>query len=538
MTPTMSFTLPVVASWMAYALLVCALLGAGAAIAQRLAHHTVPTRAIWLVAIVGSIALTITAPLRMTPLVTGRIIAGVPLPFVVPLAERPSGWDAMVSAWATLSHSAVSGVVNATADIDPALRVICVLSSLAVLLVFALTYWRQRRLALGGERVLLHDLPVHVTESLGPAVIGVYRPRIVVPRWLLARFEDEQRLVVAHEHSHIAAHDPLLLLVGCAGVVLMPWNPLAWWLLARLRLAIELDCDRRVLAVGTSPRQYGRLLIELSAIAPRGPHAIPAFSYHASHLERRLLTMTSRPASFVRARRVSLAALGSVALLAACESQLPTAAQMQAMDVKIAETQLVKGTGLVLDSASTVYYVNGVQVSRETATALSADKIATIDIKRGEISEVRINDRAASDSATAFTFRSKGVDVTGTMQTVTGALDTAIASLNTSVANMKTVTGALDTAVASLNTSVANMIKGASAAPLMRVQGAELPMPVTVKGTFTGLLIVDGVRKQSSELSSIAPDRIQSVEVIKGESAKTLYGADAADGVIRITLKK
>jgi len=54
-------------------------------------------------------------------------------------------------------------------------------------------------------------------------------------------------MVIAHEQSHLAAHDPLLLIVALFLLVLMPWNLPLWWQLHRLRYAIEVDCDSRVL---------------------------------------------------------------------------------------------------------------------------------------------------------------------------------------------------------------------------------------------------------------------------------------------------
>jgi len=36
----------------------------------------------------------------------------------------------------------------------------------------------------------------------------------------------------------------------------------------------------------------------------------------------------------------------------------------------------------------------------------------------------------------------------------------------------------------------------------------------------------------------MSPDRIQSIEVIKGAAAEKLYGPEGAKGVIRITTKK
>ena len=66
------------------------------------------------------------------------------------------------------------------------------------------------------------------------------------------------------------------------------------------------------------------------------------------------------------------------------------------------------------------------------------------------------------------------------------------------------------------------------------------------------IVIIDGIRMESatgsssigiggsnpSRLSDIDPNQVESVEVVKGPSASTLYGTDAANGVIVITTKR
>jgi serine protease Do len=51
------------------------------------------------------------------------------------------------------------------------------------------------------------------------------------------------------------------------------------------------------------------------------------------------------------------------------------------------------------------------------------------------------------------------------------------------------------------------------------------------------LLVLDGI-VSSKNINDIAPDQIESVNVLKGEMAKKKYGADGAKGVIEITSKK
>jgi TonB-dependent SusC/RagA subfamily outer membrane receptor len=52
------------------------------------------------------------------------------------------------------------------------------------------------------------------------------------------------------------------------------------------------------------------------------------------------------------------------------------------------------------------------------------------------------------------------------------------------------------------------------------------------------LIFVDGEKKTKKEMDALSPDQIKSVQILKGESAIKEYGAEAKDGVIKITTKK
>ena len=181
--------------------------------------------------------------------------------------------------------------------------------------------------------------------------------------------------------------------------------------------------------------------------------------------------MTSRPSQFLRSRRIGSALLAAVALLAACESQLPTAAELQNMDVKGVETRVAQVTKL--DTTRAIYVIDGKQVTRAEANALSADKIATVNVRGGKAQEIRIVTRGALPSAVLNGAPLRVVDVSG-----------------------------------------------------------------SAKKPFTGLLIVDGKTVESSTLNAISPESIESVEVMKGEAAKAMYGEAGANGVIKVTTKK
>ena len=70
----------------------------------------------------------------------------------------------------------------------------------------------------------------------------------------------------------------------------------------------------------------------------------------------------------------------------------------------------------------------------------------------------------------------------------------------------------------------------------VRVEGPRLSAP------DSPMLVVDGVLiardRADAFMRDLQPDRIESVEVVKGAAARKLWGDDGANGVIQVTLKK
>src|SRR5690606_36437765 len=103
-----------------------------------------------------------------------------------------------------------------------------------------------RRVQLDGRTVLL-------SPDTGPAVVGAFPGTMVVPEWLVGLPREQRELILRHEEEHLRARDPLLLLAVLVAGVAAPWNPGLWWIARSMRLAVEVDCDRRVLAGGADP---------------------------------------------------------------------------------------------------------------------------------------------------------------------------------------------------------------------------------------------------------------------------------------------
>src|SRR5690606_27588265 len=97
----------------------------------------------------------------------------------------------------------------------------------------------------------------------GPVVIGVLKPRIVVPADFARRFTVEERaLVLAHERGHLARRDPMINAIAVLVRSLGWFNPLVHVAAAALRIDQELACDARVLAKDRAPRCYAGAMLK------------------------------------------------------------------------------------------------------------------------------------------------------------------------------------------------------------------------------------------------------------------------------------
>jgi len=149
----------------------------------------------------------------------------------------------------------------------------------------------RKRQRARGMPAIVDGVPVVVTDSIGPATVGLLRSRVLVPQWVLALPGMQRRYVLRHEEEHRSAHDAHLLLFASLVLLLMPWNLAFWWQLRRLRLAVELDCDNRVVAALGDARAYGGLLLKVAEAGSRGPRLQPAFLGGMGSLERRLTAL-------------------------------------------------------------------------------------------------------------------------------------------------------------------------------------------------------------------------------------------------------
>jgi beta-lactamase regulating signal transducer with metallopeptidase domain len=126
------------------------------------------------------------------------------------------------------------------ASVEQVLRTVWLAASVGLVTFYALLWQRLRMAARSWRRERINDQDVWVTEALGPAVYGLIKPVILMPRW-----------------------------------------------------ALDVDCDARVLGRGAEARAYGEVLLAIGERRTFTPVGAIALTEPASQLLRRIRIMTT-----------------------------------------------------------------------------------------------------------------------------------------------------------------------------------------------------------------------------------------------------
>ena len=188
--------------------------------------------------------------------------------------------------------------------LDGILRLVWLALSAGLALWALIGAGRLRRRRRDWEPGTLLDQPVQWSRNTGPAIVGLFRPSVVLPSWVSDVEASKQRLILAHEEEHRRAGDGILRFAMAALLVAFPWNPFLWLHYRHLCLAIELDCDHRVMRRLPDRRWlYGDLLVLAGARRGIRPGFAPtAFAERRSFLERRIGRLLSEAPEVPMAR--------------------------------------------------------------------------------------------------------------------------------------------------------------------------------------------------------------------------------------------
>ncbi|HEX6924854.1 MAG TPA: M56 family metallopeptidase [Longimicrobiaceae bacterium] len=536
-------------TWMTYALIASALLaGAGVALEQATGLLRRPRRWGWLAVMLLAVGLPVL--FRFLPAETPRPSRTAPMDpaLLAELLAHAQAGQAEVGILDRILHAPAAGPILLTAWLT---------LTVAIGLTLWVAYHRLRRVRASGVPVQIAGFPAILTESTGPVVIGVGKPEIVLPRWIDLLSEEERKLVVRHEWEHMCAGDPRLLMLAAMLVAAMPWNLPLWWMRTRLRQALELDCDARVLASGADRRTYGTILIQTASRPGPAPLLAPALLEPPTLLERRIVAMTGRIPAHRRMRIAVASGLGALMFIVACEMTprggTPSPTEPQLADVLEPEAPGVSERVVIQMSADD-----------------SAGAIAHSLSPEGEVTVIRVGPDGDTTEIRDMRIKVSPLDELAQdgpqpLYIVDGERVESIEQLDPSrIVSIDVLKGPLaleqfgpdaENGVVQIQTGEpGGTVQRESSASVERERALEIArdgVGVRLEDREPGesrlqifnpgnpdaqpLVIVDG--KRGVSLDELDPARIDRIEVFKGSEAIERYGPEAKDGVIIVTTR-
>jgi beta-lactamase regulating signal transducer with metallopeptidase domain len=206
-----------------------------------------------------------------------------------------------------------------------------------------------------------------------PALIGVFAPKVVLPRDFATRFSRlERRLVLAHERAHLRRRDTLsnalVALFRCA----FWFNPLVHIAAGYFRLDQELACDAAVMERHPGSRRvYAGAMLKAQAAnvaLPVGCH------WQSANQFKERLEMLKRSAPS-RGRRIG--GCGFVALAAVVVGYSAWAAEPGVADVSASDTAASTGSAYTPGRSSFVLNVGDMVLTFDDVEGKGKFKIAT-----------------------------------------------------------------------------------------------------------------------------------------------------------------
>jgi beta-lactamase regulating signal transducer with metallopeptidase domain len=190
-----------------------------------------------------------------------------------------------------------------------------------------------------------------------PAVFGILRPKILLPRQLASTCQTDQlRHILLHELAHIRRGDPLVHGLTRVLQALHWFNPVHTWAFRRLRADREIATDALALEIAgeQESRAYGLTIVQLLqrwVAHPAQPNTVGILEDDTS-LERRIRAIATyrRPSRWAPVASLLVAALAAASWTSAQTDGSPKAASLPPLIGTLSTEQLLKEASQQMES--------------------------------------------------------------------------------------------------------------------------------------------------------------------------------------------
>jgi beta-lactamase regulating signal transducer with metallopeptidase domain len=219
-------------------------------------------------------------------LIPARIVT-IEAPAPAAIASAPAPQTAPVSGLAPLAQPAPAPIeaallpavpastptAHTSVGIDWELGLVLVWAGVAIAALILLFFRQALAVRALGPLARISSTMSRAAQSvIGPAVVGIFAPRIVLPANFETTFDDtERKVVIAHEEAHLRGRHTAVKAIAEIAVCLNWFNPLVHIAARAVAMDQELACDEAVVRRYPEHRKaYATVLLKNQA-GPRAP---------------------------------------------------------------------------------------------------------------------------------------------------------------------------------------------------------------------------------------------------------------------------
>ena len=491
----------------------------------------------------------------------GILILSCAIPFVEVTMKEPMEVSQQLLTWEELLLMAD---LNRTATIEAApvsaitwREVLLMVYLLGIVFFFLRNVWsltRMLRLIKGSTLVRQENGITLITHQKKIAPFSWMKFVVISEKDLKENGEE----ILTHEYAHIRKRHSIDLLIADICIFFQWFNPASWLLKQELQNIHEFEADESVIAQGIDAKKYQLLLIK-KAVGTRLYSMAKRFN-HSKLKKRNTMMLKEKSNPWAKLKYLYILPVAAIAVTAFARPEISeTAEEISAVKVNdltaIVEAKAIKSTeesvqiSTVSQDTVKVNYVP-TEVSRKlqgTAVFEVVEEMPEFPGGVDAMMEYLQKELRYPESA-----KEKGIQGRVTVQFI---IDKEGNVTNSKVT--RSVDKDMDTEAIRLVKAMPKwkpgMQKGKAVAVkytvpvVFRLEGGKtVNSQVTVnskvsefsvQGMNNPLYIVDGKEVTSSILSALDVNKIESMTVLKNESATEVYGEKGKNGVILITLK-
>ncbi|WP_294592301.1 M56 family metallopeptidase [uncultured Bacteroides sp.] len=354
--------------------------------------------------------------------------------------------------------------------------------------------------------------------------------------------DENGREILIHELAHIHNRHSLDLLVADICIFFQWFNPASWLLKQELQNIHEYEADETVIKEGVDAKQYQLLLIK-KAVGTRLYSMANSFNH--SKLKKRITMMLKEKSSpWARMKYLYVLPLAAIAVTAFARPEISSTAQeISAVKVNdlaaIVETKVAESMGNVLQAPVVKVLPKDTTKTVKVSTSTVFDVVehmpeypggmaALMQYFRDNLRYPESAHKAGKQGRVSVQFiidKDGSIKAPKVVHSVDKDLDAESIRLVKSLPNWKP--GMQKGQPVAVRYTVPIMFRlNENDGSLIRVSSREEP-----------LYIINGKETDAEIMRALDPQNIESVEVLKDESAVSRFGEKGKNGVILITLK-